>query len=382
MIVPRYSSTIRLKSFFQYSIGIRRFHNEFETPKRLFFSSASQGLCFFLKALRNIKNRGLRVAVPVYCCESVFAAITSAQCSLILYESVCTSTGYKTSYVRAESIDVVIVVHLFGIPFIELSVIRNIFPGALIVEDCSHLSLREYHPQIGSIAAIYSFNFHKPISSGTGGCLEICDESFAKRLRKEYLLLSKSKFGLYDAFIILLKDLAYSKYIYSFIYKSLERRRNTRQPLTFQASSCVPKKMNRLQKAYIGNQSLISNGCFGRNMANYRLFPEEVRLSTLLLNNTTTLIYYPLFLGEKTEEVIQFLHQLKVDCFMLWSNCTKNVLFYGVSKVDTCLTSQFMRTSVFLPATFLTNKNMVIKLLLFLEKYKHNREGVVENSLS
>lgn len=372
MIVPRYSSNICIESFFQYSKGMKRFDNEFDTPQRLFFSSASEGLCFFLKALSNVMNRSLRVAVPVYCCESVFAAVVSSQSSLILYESVCTSTGYQISCERIESVDIAIVVHLFGVPFMDLAIIRNIFPGALIVEDCSHMSLREYHPQIGSIAAIYSFNFHKPISSGTGGCLEIFDESLLKRLRYEYLLLNKSEFGLYNAFMILLKDLAYTKYIYTYIFKSLEKRRNTRKILTSRISFCNPKKMNSLQKALIGNQSLVSSGCFERNIAIYRLFPEEVRLSTPLLNNTTILIYYPLFLGEKTEYVNQFLHQLKVDCFMLWSNCIKNVLSYSASRIDTCLTSQFMKTSLFLPAPLFTNKIIIEKIINFLEKHKHN----------
>ncbi|NPV45552.1 MAG: hypothetical protein HPY69_01235 [Armatimonadetes bacterium] len=118
---------------------------------------------------------GSRVGVPLYCCPTVFEAITLAGCQPEFIDIDLASYGVSPTTVKTKAKDLaaLIVVHMFGYP-VDLRTMGEITGDRPLIEDCAHAYGSRYQGRpVGSegTAAIYSFGPAKWPACGGGGAL-------------------------------------------------------------------------------------------------------------------------------------------------------------------------------------------------------------------
>lgn len=118
---------------------------------------------------------GSRVGVPLYCCPTVFEAITRAGCQpeFIDIDLACYGVSAATLTAKAGELAALIVVHMFGYP-VDLRTLGEVIRDLPLIEDCAHAYGSRYQGRpVGSegTAAIYSFGPAKWPACGGGGAL-------------------------------------------------------------------------------------------------------------------------------------------------------------------------------------------------------------------
>lgn len=135
--------------------------------------SGHQGLAWLLRARKEARRR---VLVPAFNCSVVHEAIEAAGHEAKLYDFSPKPGRFDWEQVIGaidDSVGVLIVTHYFGVPIDFRPVLKHCADrGIAVIEDCAHtfggvLAGR----QAGNIgdAAIFSFNYDKPISLGWVG---------------------------------------------------------------------------------------------------------------------------------------------------------------------------------------------------------------------
>jgi len=154
------------------------------------FSSGRQALETLLRD--GIDKNRPKILTSSFNCSVVADAIIRAGYSVETYD-LGNPNGifhwHEVAQLLSDEYAAIIVPHLFGVPtdFRSLKIDADKL-GILTIEDCAHTlggKIEEKH--IGTIgdAAIFSFNYDKPISLGGGGVLLVNLKSVAKRIHIE-----------------------------------------------------------------------------------------------------------------------------------------------------------------------------------------------------
>jgi dTDP-4-amino-4,6-dideoxygalactose transaminase len=151
------------------------------------FPSARMALSGILRS--EYFKRGSKVLISSFNCAVVAEAITAAGLEVETFDA-SNRTGAIDWVQLAVKIhrghSAIVVPHLFGVPADFRAILAAADrAGAIIIEDCAHtLGAKIGARTAGTIgdAAIFSFNFDKPISLGGGGILLLNNTKFAGML--------------------------------------------------------------------------------------------------------------------------------------------------------------------------------------------------------
>ena len=170
---------IRESSMKASSTSLEAFRNSFgefigaDAEQVYLTPSGHQGLEWLLRA-RLDSRRG--VMVPAFNCSVVQDAVAAAGFRSRLYDFSPSPGIFDWQRVIDEmhpDVGVLIVTHYFGVPVDFRSVLNHCrSQGIAVIEDCAHtLGGTIGNQQVGTLgdAAIFSFNYDKPISLGWGG---------------------------------------------------------------------------------------------------------------------------------------------------------------------------------------------------------------------
>jgi dTDP-4-amino-4,6-dideoxygalactose transaminase len=193
-LVPRYHprvcpAQIALAAFrrpappeglFPASAGLR------EGEGLFFVNRGMTGLVLALKALD--LPPGSAIAVPLYACVTVFEAIAAAghRCLFIDVEPESFSFDLECLRRHRNEAAAAILIHTFGLPG-DVAAAREALGGKPIIEDCAHaLGSTAGGMPLGlrGEAAVFSFNFSKPICATGGGAICTKDPVLAGRIRQ------------------------------------------------------------------------------------------------------------------------------------------------------------------------------------------------------
>jgi hypothetical protein len=333
-----------------------------------FMGSAAEAITFYLT--NHALDQNAVVGVPLYTCSSVLQAVKSANCKIKLLDIYLDQEGYHYDLAQIESIDVLILIHYFGVYCKEISAIKDAYPNLSILEDCSHLAFRKEKVSVYSDASVFSFNLHKPISCGSGGCLLVNDSQNNCSLRDSYSNLPTYNLLVDTKIYInkLIKNFAHISIIQSAIRNIVERRRK-KQSQVSPYHSIFPHRLSFLSKCLLGNQYYVRNRAILK--LNYLKIPDRCRLS---LNDEEiyNLLYYPIYLANKEQRdfVNTMLHSLHIDSFVLWENCVYNASYYVDIKDDTQGTEEFLKKVLFLPKALIEKERYSAELSLAIDILK------------
>jgi dTDP-4-amino-4,6-dideoxygalactose transaminase len=178
--IPRYEREYRTRDL------LTAFRAPFEThtapgPAELFpaaeaFLIRSGRECLYVALKILGLPPGSPVGVPLYCCDSVFAAIAAAGCQPFFLDVNSRTGGLDLNFLRAhrDSIRALVAIHMFGYPE-DMNAIAGVLGAAVpVIEDCAHALFSHDRGRLaGSLSsmAFYTFGLHKPASAGGGGML-------------------------------------------------------------------------------------------------------------------------------------------------------------------------------------------------------------------
>jgi hypothetical protein len=169
--------------------------NALNDDNLLYFNSGSAALKWFLL---NIGNQNLKVGVQAYTCSSVLDAITESENIPVFLDTdkSCLSTTFDKVVGFSESIDILIVTHLFCIPNPDyLRIIDWANSNNIIVIDDLAQSYKStyYNSYIENYSQFYfySFSYDKPLTCFNGGCLKI-DKDDIFKLKIKYASLNRT----------------------------------------------------------------------------------------------------------------------------------------------------------------------------------------------
>jgi perosamine synthetase len=190
------------------------------TSQLYFARSGRECLYLILKMLQ--LNAHSRVGVPLYCCASVFEAITVAGHVPVFLDVDPDTYALDEEHLRRnrDQIDALIVVHTFGIPA-NVKKLRASF-GARdipIIEDCAHALFSENGTtSVGrsSAASFFTFGMHKPAAIGGGAVLLVNDPHLSASAAHEFSLLRSEKrpSELQHSLICWARGLSYRRLVY------------------------------------------------------------------------------------------------------------------------------------------------------------------------
>jgi len=237
--------------------------------------------------------------------------------------------------------------------------IRRLCPDAILIEDCSHISIEYYTPNNFSDAAVFSFNLHKPISSGGGGCLLVQKDEDFNRFKNIYNVLEFPTlfWNIRKLLSILVKNCVFVPIIYKLLKKNAHRRR-LKQTVTSPHYMIRPKKMSSLLGFILRNQ--INFNFDHSYRLNYLLLNDRFRLK-LTEKDALQLCYFPLFLGTIEDRNLfkEVLHSKQIDVHVLWENCFYNAGFYADLTEAYSATSDTVGRIVFIPEAVFKDEQLV-----------------------
>lgn len=348
MFQPKYNGGIAISSFLKFPSN-----GDIVKENRFFFNSASQGLMFFLQYI----GSDLNIAVPLYTCSSVFNAISDAGHSITFID-----VGLDSNYDRLnlDGIDVLIITHYFGKESNFSLEIKERYPKLVIIEDRSHCYLEKKIKKSFTDMALYSFNFHKPLVVGIGGCIEISSD-YKNGIRQNYQTLSElNKIMKAKMFLtIFLKNLAFNPYIFFCIQKLIDKKREGDAKRHY--NKIVPQKFVKFGLRILKNQFDLINRSLNHNYLNipknYRLYIGEDAVNYLS--------YFPILFKTKEERDRFKIDLLKqgIETYVLWENCFKHAKFYGLKSSDYPLTKNIVENILFLPSHII-KKNKYLNIVI------------------
>lgn len=145
--------------------------------------AVSSGTAALGLALRSMKlGPGSAVAVPTYSCSALLNAVTWVGADVQVVDVLPSNFGIDPAGLD-ETIDAVVVVHVFGSPA-DTEKCREIVP--FVVEDCCQSLGGEVNNRpLGTIglASVYSFYATKIVCGGQGGMVCSCNEAVVDAVR-------------------------------------------------------------------------------------------------------------------------------------------------------------------------------------------------------
>jgi len=361
MIIPRFRVEIGLKELFNIRKGLRYF-NSLKKDQILFFNSCSDAIVFYLTQLRKLHNRKLIVGVPLYACWSIFHSVFSSVNEIRFLDVSLSDDSHNLNLRKYESLDVLIVIHYFGIRSNYINQIKEYFPQLIIIEDCSHVSLKSAFNTRYSNVAVYSFNFHKPITAAGGGALVFNNEGDREIIQEAYCSLPMVSKQQYFKIIIklLLINFGFHPFVYSIIFKKLRSKKTNSK--NNKPGISIPRKINNISKYILGNQ-------YSKIMTNYNnqylKIPSQFRMN-INRDEIESMSYFPLFFDNSLlrNNIMAKLIQMGIDCFVLWENAIHRSISYGNNKSGRFReTENILNTILFLPESVLCDLSPVIEIL-------------------
>jgi len=365
--IPRYGNEIKLTSALRLQSGISKF-NSIVQNNSYFMGSAAEAITFYLT--NHALDQEAVVGVPLYTCSSVLQAVKSANCKIKLLDIYLDKEGYHYDLAQIESIDILILIHYFGVYCKEITAIKTAYTNFATLDDCSHVAYKKGYVCVYSDASVFSFNLHKPISCGSGGCLLVSNLKCNSSLRDSYANLTTHGLFVDSKIYIkkLVKSFAHSSIIQSVIKNIVERRR-IKQSQVSPYHNIFPRQLSFLSKCLLGNQYHARNNTSQK--LNYLRIPDNYRLS-LNDEETCNLLYYPIYLANKEQRdcVNTMLHSINIDSFVLWENCLYNAMYYVNTKVGNQGTVLFMEKVLFLPKALIENERYSAELSIAIDVLK------------
>lgn len=306
-------------------------------------------LYLILKALG--LPRASRVGVPLYCCMSVFHAITAAGHIPVFLDIDLDSYSLDETSVRRNrtELDALIVVHTFGYPA-DLDQIRKwLSPRAIpIIEDCAHALFSTYKGRsVGASgdAAFFSFGLHKPAAVGGGALLLVNDPSIVAAAEREFCRTGRELLAgeLRQALVSALRGMAYQPSVYGALMASplgVRRDRDFRRPdpheLARVRQAWTPAKIRRIDRALLRNRI----HSFEANMSALARNAEMIRESALRAGAAVPMepdygswnhFVVPVRVsnGVSRDSVRQYLLARGVDTWSPFQHCAQNARFFG-----------------------------------------------------
>ena len=350
--LPRYDKEIKLASVLRLSKG-KAIFSSLNRNNAYFMDSAAEAITFFITNL-NLEPNAV-VGVPLYTCSSVLQAVRVANHPIKFLDIILDETGYHLDLAQIRNIDVLVFIHYFGIYLKDLVYIREVYPSIVIVEDCSHVSYLDYSGSTSADASVFSFNLHKPISCGVGGCLVVRDTDKVLNIYENYSKLPVFSWhaDMRRFFKIIFKSYAHTRFVQNITKSYLENRRKL-QSLTSPYHNISPHKLSLLSKCLLGNQYRAFEDCSLK--LNYLRIDEKLRLP-LSEEEVKKLLYYPVFLPnkDKRDAFNRKLHEHSIDSFVLWENCLYNASYYSKETEDCSRTKKMLDRVLYLPKELITN---------------------------
>ncbi len=353
--IPDKIQKIPLLSLFKMLfIGESQFPENF-----LFFNSGRGAIKWLLSQLKSLMGKKLTVGLPCYLCYTVYQAVEESGNDALLLDidpfNFSTTDGLLE---QIKKLDVLIWVNYFGFRYNDiLKEIRRQFPRLIIVEDCSHVDVRDFVKTAGkenySDYSVFSFNSGKPITIGGGGLLvtnQERDRKTADLLFTNFSQLPSGKPGPKEL-------LRRFKLHFSFIYlifswfkaKSIKRGNSSFRPeektINILAMNPALKKLIYAQ-INMRSEKKMSEKCT-RNYFNS--MPELQETFTF-----GSMSFYPVRISAAGE----ILNNKDIDKFLLWGNIAEHYKYFGIdiTEKDFPLTFGFLSGSFFLPASFFKNR--------------------------
>ena len=364
--LPRYGNEIRLVSAVRLLAGSKKFKNLI-SEDIYFLDSATEAIAFFIENLNS--DPKTVVGVPLYTCSSVLEAIRTTNKPIKLLDIVLDETGYHIDLEQIRNVEVMVFIHYFGVYFNDIAIIRDMYPNLIIVEDCSHVLFKNHVKSTFTAASVFSFNLHKPISCGAGGCLVVKNDTKKSNIIKSYFKLPVISFkaDIKRFMMIMIKNYAHTQIFQNIIKNYLEKRRKLRAS-TSPHHNIQPHKLSFLSRCLLGNQYHAQVDCSSKS--NYLRIDKRFRLKVNKAE-AEKLLYFPVFLPNKdTRDAINnSLNELSIDSFILWENFLHNASYYS-DKINSCPdTKTYSDRILYLPEALITNSdnsarfNKVIELL-------------------
>lgn len=163
----------------------------------LAFTSGRGALKWLLSRLTSIKRCPLRIGLQAFTCRVVLQAVLESGNKPVFFDIDYSFFSTPLSYIDFDSIDVLILTHLFGIPNpAYLGIIEECRrQGILVIDDVAQtLHAFAGNREVGSLSdfSFSSFGFDKPASSFGGSHLRVGarDTELAEQLREDYSQLA------------------------------------------------------------------------------------------------------------------------------------------------------------------------------------------------
>ena len=367
--IPRYFQEIPAISFISaFFIRTVKFPSNY-----IFLDSARSSIKWILSQISRSYERKLIIGIPCYSCASILHAIVDSDNEPQLIDINPLDFTISNEIIDSISnLDVLIWINFFGLKYpVILKLIRARLPNLIIIEDCSHVDLRDYQNQnkeeLYSDYLIFSFNFRKPITAGGGGLLifnETRNGPLNIRIRALYNTLTSSKLTIYMIINILINNYSYNRFIFGLFNKLIAYKRNNTRIL--KSSSIKIFSMNGYLKKLFFSQFLNSS------------IKTNLVLSTLnYFNNIKanvnyfsfgTLYYFPV----PIKSISNNSKYKKIDTFILWNNLKLNYKLYNIDVSEHIYprTFKFFNESLFYPAEFFNEcNNMIIDWFTSVSKF-------------
>ena len=259
-LIPRFHYIFRLIDILFAFKVIKKRKNatlDYFNAKELYhLNSARAGIFLLLKTMAN--GRPLKVGIQPYSCETVFIAIVKAGCIPVFIDIDCNfGFNHQILLEKADTIDVLIITHTFGIPMREIDKIKMVLKDKIIIEDCAHAFLSEYNDQpCGTFgdAAVFSLGYGKFPSIGHGGFVLINNPKIQIDFTNSYYRLKQPNClsELKEVLTNYLFSFAFKPFVYGLItftlFKNLDKKYDF-----------IQKKSFTVSRGYRANQNVFYN---------------------------------------------------------------------------------------------------------------------------
>lgn len=326
----------------------------------LFFNTGRGATKWLLSYLRSINSKDLIAGMPAYSCYSVHQAVSESGNKIVLLDidPFCFSLSNELID-QLGRLDLLLWINFFGFKYNRiLNEIRVRFPDLIIVEDCSHVDLRDYMKvfikESYSDYSIFSFNFEKPVTSGGGGLLithENNNRTLVPDLHIRYKQLPYEKLTPGKLSRILKYQIGLIYRIFSFF----KERKSVSSNQSFKPAYLTINSlsMNRIIRKLVYSQFLKRSDKrkSEKYTSNYFNAISELRERYCY----GSLSYYPVSSSAyKRDEVDK-----NIDTFILWRSFVEQYNYFGIDipEEDFPLTFNFISGSVFMPPDFFNKPN-------------------------
>jgi perosamine synthetase len=322
--------------------------------------SARAALTLALRSL-NLPTAS-RIAVSAYACVTVFEAIAAAghQCEFVDMDAATCQIALDALKSKSNCVSATILIHMFGFPG-NIDAVRRILPGRPIIEDCAHAmgSTNSDGRPLGmrGDAAVFSFNFHKPVSVGGGGALLVNNPSLISAAESIYATDVAPQLDRRLGLHVLVKRMAvaaaYRRPWYGLLARlgsiSLDREGPMASPVALRAMLDADRRLlsdniGGMQNRQKQRQEYV------RGLCEIAQCPPAAGL--LEVHGAGWNAYlFPMFLRDRRQRdrSLEFFRERGIDAYLLWPECLKAAARFGYRAGDCPQIEDVLKRMMFLP---------------------------------